>query len=104
MPKRKCKQPSLHWFPVWDRPGQEELPEEYVKNALRISVSGSPAVVGITRRPEALRPYLSAGLPFSVKRCLYQLTECRQEPVFHNLRINLVTDSQLTYVKNQSAF
>jgi hypothetical protein len=90
--------------PVWDRLGQEELPEEWVKNALRISVSGSPAVLGKTRRPEALRPYLSAGLPFSVKRRLYQLTEWRQEPVFHNLRINFVTVFQSTYVNNQSAF
>ena len=32
---------------------------------------GSPAIVGNTRRPEALRPRFSAGLPLSVVGILY---------------------------------
>ncbi len=39
------------------------------------SVSGSPAVLGQARRPVALRPCLSTGLPFSAQCCLYQLTD-----------------------------
>ena len=41
------------------------------ENAGSTFVSGGPAVLGSSLRPEALRPYLSIGLPFSVQHRLY---------------------------------
>ena len=58
--------------------------------------SGSPAVVGNTRRPEALRPCLSAGLPFSVQCDLYQLTVLRQGIATQNLELKKSAVGKLT--------
>ena len=41
------------------------LPED-TSPAIAGNFSGGPAVLGISRRPEALRPHLSMGLPLSV--------------------------------------
>ena len=67
---------------------------------MRISVSGSPAVVGLTRRPEALRPYLSAGLPFSVQLRLYQQNDCDQSRVLHNAKYREFALESRQFVEN----
>ncbi len=53
-----------------------------------------PRCPRLTRRPEALRPRLSAGLPFSVEGCLYQFMKLRQGFIAHKLEnssIHLMT-------------
>ena len=59
------------------------------QDAWRFLLSGNPAVLGSTRRPEVLRPCLSAGLPLSVQCCLYQQRDCRQGPAFHIPRYSI---------------
>ena len=61
-----------------------------------VSFPGSPAVVGNTRRPEALRPCLSAGLPFSVQCDLNQLTVLRQGIAAQKKHLKLSPDGKLT--------
>ena len=41
-----------------------DCPSETVKNVRSILISSNPAILEIIRRSEALRPYLSIGLPF----------------------------------------
>ena len=62
----------------------KNCPRHSLRDERVIFMSGSPAVVGKSRRPEALRPCLSTGLPFSVQGCLYQLADTRQRLVCHN--------------------
>ena len=63
------------------------LPEEIDRPVLKCTVvSGNPAVLGYALRPEALRPHLSMGLPFSCMS-VSALTAVLATVLIHNVQI-----------------